>query len=206
MEKSKLKITTSLFITVALLAGPLQPLQAAGVIEGKVKVTRSRNSADVVVYLETVGDNNFDPPEQNPVMDQQKLTFVPHILPVLKGTIVDFINSDDVKHNIFSKDEVAGKFNLGTYSKGVVKTQTFDKLGEAQLMCNVHSEMSAYVVVFPNPFFVKTDRAGSFKLEDVPPGKYTLKTWHEKMKSVSEEISVEDGKTATVDLVLKRRR
>jgi hypothetical protein len=66
--------------------------------------------------------------------------------------------------------------------------------------------MEAYIVVLPHPYFAKTDRQGNFKIENVPPGKYTLKTWHEKKKSVSQGITVEVGKTTVVNMALKKRR
>ncbi|KKL93891.1 hypothetical protein LCGC14_1870170 [marine sediment metagenome] len=172
-----------------------------GNIEGKVKVERSRSSADVVVYLERVVENYFDQPKDHVMMDQKNIMFMPGVVPILKGTTVDFINSDNVKHNVFSQDE---GFNLGTYGQGVVKTHTFNKLGTAELLCNVHDEMVAYIVVLPNPYFTKTDRQGNFKIENVPPGKYTLKTWHGRKKSVSQEVTVKVDDTTDINLVLKR--
>ena len=82
----------------------------------------------------------------------------------------------------------------------------FDKSCEVPLLCNVHAEMSAYVVVFDNPYFAVTAKDGSFKIENVPPGTYKLKTWHEKLKSVEQEVKVEGGKTVEADFVLKKRK
>lgn len=206
MGKKMRSILVGLILTVSFISGADLAADTPGNIEGKVKVTRTRTSADVVVYLELVGENNFDPPKEHAVMDQKKLTFLPHVLPILKGTTVDFMNSDDVKHNIFSREEVADKFNLGTYAKGMVKTHTFNKSGEAILLCNVHSDMEAYIVVMPNPYFAKTDKTGNFKIENVPPGNYTLKTWHEKKKSLSQEVNVEAGNATIVNLTLSKRR
>ncbi|MFQ6618386.1 MAG: carboxypeptidase regulatory-like domain-containing protein, partial [Fidelibacterota bacterium] len=129
-----------------------------------------------------------------------------HILPILKGTTVDFLNSDEVKHNVFSPDKIADKFNLGTYGKGVKRSHTFDKVGVAVILCNVHTEMEAYIVVLPTPFFAMTDGDGNFRIENVHPGEYTIKTWHEKMREVSQNIRVEPGKITELNIVLKRRR
>ncbi len=206
MKKNKVALMVGLLLAISAMAKVDQAADNTGHIEGKIKVERVRTSADVVVYLEQVGENNFDPPKEHPVMDQKKLTFIPHVLPILRGTTVDFLNSDDVKHNIFSPDETADKFNLGTYAKGVVKKQTFNKLGEAAVLCNVHSEMEAFIVVLANPYFAKTDRTGNFKIENIPPGKYTLKTWHDKKESLSQEVTVEAGKTTALNLTLTKRR
>lgn len=206
MRKSKMTLMVGLLLAVSAMAKADQAAANTGSIEGKVKVMRVRTSADVVVYLEQVGENNFDPPQEHPVLDQKKLTFIPHVLPILRGTTVDFLNSDDVKHNIFSPDEVADKFNLGTYAKGVFKKQTFNKLGEATVLCNVHTEMEAFIVILANPYFAKTDRTGNFKIENIPPGKYTLKTWHDKKESLSQEVTVEAGKTTALNLTLTKRR
>jgi len=96
--------------------------------------------------------------------------------------------------------------NLGTYDVGVVKQVIFDKSCNVTLLCNVHAEMSAYVVVLDNPYFVVTLRDGYFKIENVPPGEYTLQVWHEKFKSITQEIRVETGKTTDVRFVLKKKK
>lgn len=98
------------------------------------------------------------------------------------------------------------QFNLGTYPAGVIKEVKFDVVGETPLLCNVHSEMAGYVVSFENPYFAITDKDGNYAIEGIPPGKYTLKTWHEKLKEVSQAITVEAGKATDVNFDLKRRR
>ncbi|MCF6148707.1 MAG: hypothetical protein E3K37_08605 [Candidatus Kuenenia sp.] len=177
-----------------------------GTITGVVTCKRSRTNADAIVYIEKVGDNVFDPPDEHAVVDQLNLTYVPHVVAIQKGTVVDFPNSDAVRHNIFSPPTAAFQFNLGTYPPGVIKEVCFDVTGETPLLCNVHAEMSGFVVSLDNPYFAVTDDEGNYTIEGVPPGKYTLKTWHERLMSLSEEIVVEGGKTTTVNFDLKRRR
>jgi plastocyanin len=175
-------------------------------IAGTVKVYRARHSGDVVVYLE--GEDlkkEFPPPEKHSKLDQKNLVFIPRVLPILKGTTVDFLNSDDVQHNVFAPGKVE-KFNLGTWGLGGVKDYTFNKPGEVVILCNVHSEMVAYIIILENPCFAKTDEKGNFKLENVLPGTYKVRTWHEKMKSDPQEISVSDGETKEIHLELKKRK
>lgn len=130
-------------------------------------------------------------PAEHAVVDQKELTFIPHVLPILKGTTVDFLNSDTVAHNIFSPSETADKFNLGTWQRGKRKSYTFNKLGVVELLCNLHPEMSAYILVLSNPYFTKTEKDGKFIIEDIPNGSYTLSVWHERIKTQSKEIMVD---------------
>lgn len=201
-----------------------------GVIKGRVLVTTGysgvpeRHSENTVVYLENVnGNNNYKPapkkhvllngyiaytkgkglPAEAPIMDQWNVEFIPHVLPVLKGTTVDFPNTDDVRHNVYSPDPIPGvrlMVSLGTYDPEVIKTIRLDKVGVIPLRCNVHQEMSAYIVVLDTPYFTVTNKKGEFAIDNVPPGNYTIKTWHEKLKSVSMEVTVKPKQTAIIEL------
>ena len=127
------------------------------------------------------------------------------MLPILKGTTVDFVNSDDVQHNIFSPGE-AEKFSLGTYGLGVAKEFTFNKAGEVVLLCNVHSEMISFIIVLENPCFAKTDTKGNFRIENIPPGTYAVKTWHERLKSAPQQVTIAKGETKEIHLEIKSRK
>ena len=177
-----------------------------GMIIGKVKCRRVRHSGDSIVYIDKVGDNNYDPPTEHGVIDQLNLVFVPHVLAVQKGATVDFPNSDSVRHNVFSTPDCCNQFNLGTYNIGTSKPVTFNESCEVPLLCNVHSEMSAFVVVLDNPYFSVTEKDGSFKINNVPPGTYKLKTWHERLRPVEQDIKVESNKTVEVNFAMKKRR
>lgn len=132
----------------------------------------------------------FEPSGEPVVMDQRTMTFIPKVLAVLVGTQVDFLNSDDVLHNVFSPDKVADRFNLGTYPRGEVRSKVFDKPGSAVMLCNVHPEMEAYIVVVETPYFVVTHEDGSFLMKDVPEGTYTLKVWSERYQAEPQQIKV----------------
>jgi len=163
--------------------------KGTGTVAGKLKSPFLRRRP-AVVYIENVAGRQFAPPAKNPVMDQKNLIFIPHLLPVLVGSTVDFPNSDTVRHNVFSPPKSAKPFNLGTYPAGEVKQVAFDKVGVVPLLCNVHAEMSAYVVVLQNPYFALTDKDGAVTLGNVPEGEYTLTFWHEDLKSISKPIKV----------------
>lgn len=175
---------------------------SSGIITGTIEARGVRNARDVVVYLEKV-DGKFELAKEKPVIDQKNLIFVPHMLPVLVGTTVEFPNSDNVRHNVFSPSKPK-KFNLGTYAAGVTREITFDKPGIVALLCNVHAEMSAYIVVLENPYYALTDTSGVFTINNVPPGSYTIKTWHEKLKKKEQEVTVATGETVKVEFKLSR--
>ncbi|MBI2470063.1 MAG: carboxypeptidase regulatory-like domain-containing protein [Planctomycetes bacterium] len=184
----------------------LPKVDNAGSITGVVTCQKMRNNGDAIVFVEKVGDNKFDPPAEHAVIDQLNLTYVPRVVAMQKGTTADFPNSDAVRHNVFSPPTAALQFNLGTYPTGVVKEVLFDVVGETPLLCNVHNEMAGFAVTFENPYFAMTEKDGNYTLEGVPPGKYVVKTWHEKLKDVSQEVTVEAGKATTANFELKRRR
>ncbi len=181
-------------------------VENGGTITGNVKCKRMKYPENIVVFIEEVGGNDYPAPEEHGTIGQFDRTFVPHVLAVQKGTIIDFPNSDIVKHNVFSPQDGCNQFNLGTYDVGVVKQVIFDKPCNVPILCNVHAEMSAFVAVFDNPYFIVTLKDGNFKIDNIPPGNYTLKAWHEKFESVTQEVRVETGKMTDVSLVLKKKR
>ena len=171
--------------------------QPGGTIKGVVNTPWVKRYP-ALVYIDQV-KGEFPPPKKNPFMGQKGMVFTPHILPILKGSTVDFTNDDSVAHNVFSPPGAATRFNLGLYGVGVKKTVTFDNLGEVPLLCNVHPEMLGYIIVLQNPFFSLTDNTGKYEIKNVPPGTYKLKVWHEKLQETSKEVTVQEGKTVSVE-------
>lgn len=185
---------------LALLLTACTDVSFAGNIVGKIKAKGAKNGGNAVVYIEKIEGKTFMPPKEHPRMDQKDLTFTPHVLPVLVGTTVDFQNSDNVLHNVYSPDDCTGKFNLGSWPKGQLKSYTFKDTGcVATLLCNVHPEMEGFVVVVETPYFAVSEKDGSYTIKDVPPGKYTLKIWHEKLKGKDAQIEVPAHGDVTAD-------
>ncbi len=112
---------------------------------------------------------------------------------IQQGATVDFVNSDNVQHNVFwtsiGGDKKAGH-NLGTWLKGEKRSYTFDKPGVVPLFCNVHPEMAAYIIVSPTPYFAETDDNGNYSINDIPDGSYTLVVWHEGTKNQTKSVAV----------------
>jgi plastocyanin len=186
------------FILAVLMAG-LCTAAWAGDVEGKVSGMKGHS----IVYVDTIAGKTFPAPKEHPVMDQKGLVFVPHIMVVQQGTTVEFLNSDNVQHNVFwtavAGDKKAGK-NLGTWPKGDKRPFTFDKAGAVQLLCNVHPEMEGYIIVSPTPYFAETDDSGNYKIKDVPDGSYTVIAWHEGAKNQSKSVTVAGGGKADFTL------
>ena len=175
-------------------------------IKGKVSVQGLKSAENIAVYVDAVPDKKFDAPTAKPVVDQTKMTFVPHVIVVQVGTTVEFLNSDPVGHNVYWPSISGNKklsHNLGTWPKGEKKGFQFNDVGVASLLCNVHPEMSGYVVVAPTPYFAVTDKSGNYEIKNVPPGKYTLKTWSEDGKVTTQAVELGAG-TATADLIVKK--
>jgi plastocyanin len=178
----------------------------ANEIKGKVSVQGIKSAENIAVYVDAIADKKFDPPKDHVVIDQRKMAFIPHVVAVQQGTTVDFLNSDPVGHNVYWPSISGNKklsHNLGTWPKGDKKPFQFNDLGTASLLCNVHPEMSGYVVVVPTLYFAVTDKDGNFEIRNVPAGKYTLKTWSEDGKPTTQAVDVSEA-TATVDLTVKK--
>jgi plastocyanin len=178
----------------------------AGEIKGKVTAAGLKSAGDIAVYVDAIPGKNFDAPAQHVLIDQKKMSFIPHVVVVLKGTTVDFLNSDSVGHNVYWPSISGNKkltHNLGTWPQGQKKSFQFNDLGAASLLCNVHPEMSGYVVVAPTPYFAVTDKDGNFEIKNVPAGHYTLKTWSEAAKPSTQELDV-TASGATVSIAVKK--
>jgi len=180
--KSKVLILIAVVTGITLAA-------SAGTISGQV----SGVAGPSVVYVDAISGKTFPPPTQHPVIDQKGLVFQPHLTAVQVGTTVDFLNSDSVAHNVFWTSIGGNKklsHNLGTWPKGERKSFKFDTPGAVPILCNVHPEMSAYLVVVPTPYFAVSDQTGTYKIENVPDGSYTVIAWHEGAKNQSKPVSV----------------
>lgn len=177
----------------------------AGEIKGRVRLAGNDNSVGVLVYIEYV-NNEFVPSKKHALMDQKNLMFVPEVLPVLAGTTVDFLNSDNVLHNVFTPSKCAGNFNLGTWPKGKIRSHTFTKAGcFATILCDVHPDMQAWIAVLQNPYFTQTNKKGEYEIKNVPAGNYKLIVWEPFYKTKTLEIKVKKTGISVFRFTLKRK-
>lgn len=151
-----------------------------------------------VVYLDQAPRGAFEEREpMRAVLDQRNETFVPHVLAVTVGSVVDFPNSDRIYHNVFSLSKTQ-RFDLGRYAVGKSKSVRFDRPGVVRVFCDIHSHMNAFILVFSHRFFDVTDADGRFALTAVPPGAYNVVAWYEGEARSTRAVTVAPG--AAVDL------
>jgi plastocyanin len=171
----------------------------AGAISGTVTPAKE----GWVVYVEAIPGKTFPAPSKPVVMDQKSLLFQPHVMAVPVGATVQFVNSDKVQHNIFWPSISGNRkmsHNMGTWPTGEKREFKFDTPGVVPLLCNVHPEMSGYIVVSPTPYFAVTDASGAFRIADVPDGSYTVSAWREGMKIQSKPVTASGTTTVGFSL------
>jgi len=146
-----------------------------------------------VVYLDPAPRAAFDArDEPHARLDQRDEQFVPHVLAIVAGTVVDFPNNDRTYHNVFSLSKTRS-FDLGRYSAGRSKAIRFDQPGIVRVFCDIHSHMSAFILVFAHRYFAVTDEDGSYHIDNVPPGQYTVVAWNEAMPTETGRAQVPEG-------------
>jgi plastocyanin len=186
-------------IATLLCAGFLVVRAHAGSVTGRATVDGTPAS-DGIVYLEGADSGPASPSPRHAAMDQKNLTFVPALLPIVRGTVVDFTNSDDVQHNVFSPSPAGGKFNLGTYGPGAGRSVTFDETGDVVVLCNIHMEMEAHILVLANHYFSTVAPDGRYRIESVPAGTYALRIWKGRWLPPSDKVEVSADGTLEVDV------
>jgi plastocyanin len=212
----------------ASLAGPRTvDATANGTLRGRVDVPpappdreRRPNAADIgmspthdptdrrrsVVYLDPAPHGAFEFREEpHATMDQRNESFVPHVLAIVAGTTVDFPNSDRTYHNVFSLSKTKS-FDLGRYAAGRSKAVRFEKPGIVRVFCDIHSHMSAFILVFAHRFFAVTDDEGRYRIDNVPPGSYNVFAWNESVQTDSRRATVpEAGGDVELNFALVRK-
>ncbi len=187
---------------VACVAAPGLALGQAGTVEGMVYLRNAR-SADAVVYM--IIDSTPRPPAAPVMIDQRNLHFVPRVLPVLPGQAVMFRNSDPLLHNVFGPDTLGEAFNLGTYPEGESRVHRFQRLGAHVILCHIHPEMEAYVVVIPTRYYGVVDAEGAFRIENLPLGTYPLHVWHPRAEPFQRTVRIRGDNTLKLEIQLERR-
>jgi len=171
---------------------------------GSRRVAPARTSgselANVIVFIK-----NAPRPATVPVMRasilQQDETFVPRTVAITTGSRVDFPNGDPFFHDVFSLSR-SGSFDLGSYPKGKSKSQEFRRPGLIKVYCHLHSHMTASIMVFDHPYFTIPSADGTFAIDEVPPGTYTVSAWHERIGESTQPVPIETGRVSEVRFTL----
>lgn len=169
-------------------------------LSGPILATPARLSERAVVYLESdeLNQGPYISNVKNPSLDQRNLQFHPQVLPVIVGTKVEFPNRDNLFHNVFSYSQ-AKEFDLGRYPKDDSRSVTFDRPGVVRVYCDIHSHMSATILVLKHPYFTSPDDAGAYVLSRVPPGKYRVVLWYDRDPLERKTVEVKAGEVLQLD-------
>jgi len=184
------------------LGARAEPPSAPGTLRGKV-TAQGPAANPIVVYLEHVAAT--DPaPARRRTLAQKNQDFEPRALVVQKGQVVDFPNYDKVYHNVFSVSP-GNEFDAGLYRAGAGKSVEMKALGEVDVYCNIHPDMVAKILVLENHFHAEAAQDGSWSIEGVPPGEYTLVAWSATLESQKMKVEVKSSVETRADFVLWRR-
>ena len=167
-------------------------------VSGKVTLPNGKPAGQAIVWCTGSARPKALP---KAVVDQRDRTFIPHVSVVTVGTRVDFPNNDVIFHNVFTEFN-STKFDLGNYPKGTKRTQVFSQPGLAVIMCSIHPDMGAYIMVVDTPFYAIADKRGEYHIPSIPSGKYKVEVWHESGARASFEVN--PGQKSQVDIPLHR--
>jgi plastocyanin len=193
-------ITGRVTLTTAVRGVPLASNAYQTRAVGRHEPGHTPEIQNVVVYLKDVAHQGALAATRG-VVEQRNETFVPRVMAVTRGSSVSFPNADPYFHNVFSLSRAA-TFDLGRYRQGQSREQRFAKPGLIKVYCHIHSHMSASIMVLDHPYFAVPRVDGTFTLPDVPPGRYTIVGWHERVGERASAIEVHPGRTAPVELSL----
>lgn len=179
------------------------------VIRGTVTVLDERGEeledrSNVVVFVDGLGARPLGE-LGTAVMSQSGQSFSPRVLPLVRGSVVEFPNDDTIFHNVFSLSR-AKPFDLGIYPKGDTRSVIFDQPGLVRVYCNIHPEMISTILVLNNSFFATTDREGNFELSQVPAGQVTLRVWSEFGEEINRRIELDGEDRVEESFIVQETR
>jgi len=163
-----------------------------------------RPAADAVVELVPAVEVPVPPAGDTVLIDQRHLRFAPNVLGITAGTVVEFRNSDPIMHNVFSPVRQGADFDLGTYPQEESRTHLFHEAGTYVILCHVHPEMAAWVVVSSSPYVGVTDDDGLFSMEGVPPGQYEATVWYRRRSASGGTVTIAEGAVAALQIDIGR--
>lgn len=177
---------------------------SGGTMTDDIVADSSGGLQDVIVYVsQGLGDAKFEPPKEPAVIEQKGCMYKPHVVVVRANQELKVVNSDATTHNIHPAPNNNRELNQ-TQPPGVPFSMTFAREEIAiPVKCNIHPWMHSSIAVFKHPYFAVTGKDGSFQIENLPPGSYTITAWHEKLGTAMQKITVGESETKTIEFVFK---
>jgi hemoglobin len=174
----------------------LPPKAKAGSLAGNLKIDGKAPSGLGVVMLTPAKGGGKKRVAKTRIIEQRGKEFAPHVMAVPAGSTVSFPNFDQIYHNVFSLSK-SKAFDLGMYKSGETREMKFDKPGIVRLGCNLHAQMSAYLIVVDAPHYVVVDKDGKFNFKALAPGKYKVQVWNEVSGDpITSEVEIKEGENA----------
>jgi plastocyanin len=160
---------------------------------------------NVFVYVKDgLGNLRFPVPARPIVLDQKGCHYVPHVLGVQVGQSVEILNSDNTLHNVHAVPKANQEFNMGQPLPGIKHTHQFStREVMVPFKCDVHPWMQAWVGVLDHPYFAVTGADGSFSLQGLPPGTYTIEAWHESLGTQTQSVTIGEKESKDVQFSFK---
>lgn len=200
-SRGKKWMNVAAFLSAALCSTPATTQAEelpANVISGQVNIVdRDGNDiadkSNVVIFVDGLSEKIIATSAKDPyLMSHKNRRFSPRVLPMVEGETLDFLNDDNIFHNVFSLSKTK-PFDLGIYAEGESKLVTFPQQGLVKIYCNIHPDMISNILVLSNPYFAKTGADGTYEINNVPDGKFTLRVWHEFSDEIRREVSIGGG-------------
>ncbi len=170
-----------------------------------VVINENSTLKNVLVSIEAgLEGQTFTVPEEAVILDQIGCRYRPHVWGAMAGQPVEIRNSDGTLHNVHSLSKVNPQFNMAMPKIVRKKTRVFEKTEDVfAIKCDVHPWMKTWVGIFNHPFYSTSDTAGNFDIADLPAGTYTVRAWHERLPAITQEITVKEGETITLDFTFE---
>lgn len=178
-----------------------EELHEEPVLTDNIVVNEGGTLRNVFVYVkEGLEGQSFPAPEEPVVLDQENCMYEPHVFGMQTGQTLRILNSDPLQHNIHALPEENRPFNYSTPMEGMEREATF-RTPEVmvRIKCDVHPWMEAWAGVLNHPYYSVTGDEGTFSLENLPAGQYTIEAWHEEYGTQTQSVTVGEDETATVD-------
>jgi plastocyanin len=167
---------------------------------GDVLVKEGKLQNAIVYIKDGLGNRVFAVPTEAVEMDQKACVFTPRVLGAQVGQPLKFLNSDPMAHNVHGFAQKAKPWNISLSVKGTSRSVKVDKPESMiEIKCDIHPWMRAYVGVFDHPYFALSGADGSFTLNNVPPGEYTIEAWHERFGTRSQKVTVSAKETKAIE-------